>query len=393
MTALTKKTLFSDRLSLWVFVSYAVFLLGFFFFPERPLHYKFYYVAVLLPGLFLAYKELPLLWKDWIFRLLLAWLLYQLISSLWSKGFELVGFATLLGWWLQVVIFIVVTASLARRFPVEFDLMLKALVPGVALFALISVFSWYANHPFPVSRLESIGRIDNPILAGCAYGVFALLALHFVMTARGILARILYVTAFLVLVTAVLLTHSRTAILGFIAALVVMPFCFGRKAAVAVLVLLVGIFLVAQFVFPEVFDRFYMSLNLRPLIWKSVLAHIAEAPWLGHGYLSDTTVIAGGQTFIHAHSSYLGFLRDGGLVGMAIFLAMVTGFIGRMVSRGCGKTAFLIPMLVFAFVVIAPDVDRLIVRPKELWLFFWWPLALFVAMTQSGSVSDKTSSS
>ena len=374
-------------------MSYGVFILGFFFFPERPLHYKFYYVAVLLPGFFLVHRELPLLWKEWPFRLLLVWLFYQLISGLWSKDFVPAEFATLFGWWLQVLIFIVVTSSLARRFPVEFDLLLRTLVLGVALLALGAALVWYESHPFPVSRLESLGRIDNPILAGCAYGIFALLALHFIVVARSTLTRILYSAAFLVLVSAVLLTHSRTAILGFLAALVVMPLCFGRKAAVAVIVLVVGIFVVAQFGFPEVFDRFYMSLRMRPLIWESALAHIADAPWLGHGYLSDTTITVEGRTFHHAHSSYLGFLRDGGLVGMAIFLAMVAGFVVRIVSRGCGKTAFLIPMLVFAFAVIAPDIDRLIVRPKELWLFFWWPLALFVGLTQFESVKDKMSSS
>lgn len=393
MTGLAERALFSDRLSLWVFASYGVFLLGFFFFPERPLHYKFYYVAVMLPGLFLAHKELPLLWKDWPFRLLLVWLFYQLLSGLWSKNFALAEFATLFGWWLQVLVFIVVTSSLARRFPDEFDLLLRALVVGVALLALISVISWYAKHSFPGARLRPFGRIDNAILAGCAYGGFTLLALHFTVTARSMLARTLYVAVFIVLMSAVLLTHSRTAILGLLAAFVAMPLCFGRKAILATFGLLTGVFVVAQFIFPAVFDRFYMSLHWRPLIWEGVLARVADAPWLGHGYLSDTTVVVEGGTFQHAHSSYLGFLRDGGFVGAAIFLAMVTGFVWRIASRGCGKTGFLIPLLVFAFVVVAPDIDRLIVRPKELWLFFWWPLALFVGMNQLAPVNDVTSAS
>ncbi len=389
------RELFSDRLGLGLFVTYGVFLLGFFFFPDRPLHYKFYDIAVLLPGLFLLRKELPLLWKAWPSRLLLLWLCYQLLSALWSHGFAFMAFATLLGWWLQVLVFIVVTASLSRRYPFEFEFLLKVLVTGVALSALVSIYSWYADsaHPFPVSRLEPIGRIDNEILAGCAYGIFALLALHFSVAARTMWLRALTMSAFLVLVSAVLLTHSRTAILGLLAALVAMPLCFGRRSVVATLVLLVGIFIVTRFAFPEVFDRFYMALYWRPLIWQSVLAHIADAPWLGYGYLSDTSVTVGGLTFQHAHSSYLGFLRDGGLVGMVIFLVMVAGFAGHIVQRGCGKAAYLIPMLVFALVVIAPDVDRLIVRPRELWLFFWWPLALFIGMNQSASENDASNAS
>ena len=392
---LMSRALFSDRLGLGLFATYGIFLLGFFFFPERPLHYKFYDVAVLLPGLFLLHKELPLLWRTWPFRLLLLWLCYQLLSALWSHGFTLTGFATLFGWWLQVLIFIVVTVSLSRRYPFEFEFLLKALVTGVALSALVSIYRWYADpaHPFPVARLEPAGRIDNAILAGCAYGVFTLLALHFSVAARTLWARALYVSAFLVLVSAVFLTHSRTAILGLLAALVAMPLCFGRSAFLATLTLLTGIFVIARFAFPEVLDRFYMTLHWRPLIWESVLARIADAPWFGYGYLSDTSVTVVGGRFQHAHSSYLGFLRDGGLAGLVIFLAMVAGFARHIVQRGCGKAAYLIPLLVFALAVIAPDVDRLIVRPRELWLFFWWPLALYLGMNQAGEDSEASSAS
>jgi O-antigen ligase len=315
------------------------------------------------------------------------------LTGLWSDNFAVAEFASLVGWWLQVSVFIVVTAALVRRYPEEFDFLLRVLVAGTALLAVLSIFSWYAKRPFPVSRLEPIGRIDNAILAGCAYGVFALLALHFAVVSRATWIRMLYIVAFLVLVSAVLLTHSRTAMLGLLAAFIVMPFCFGRRVALVMLVLLVGVLVAALFVFPEVFDRFQRGLHWRPLIWESVLQHIADAPWFGHGYLSDTTVALEKQKFQHAHSSYLGFLRDGGVAGIILFLAMMAGFARHIVRYGCGRAKYVVPLLVFAFVVIAPDIDRLIVRPKELWLFFWFPLALFVGTNQLEPVNDKTSAS
>lgn len=393
MKGMTGSTLFSDRLDLWIFVSYGIFVSGFFFFPDRPLHYKFYYLAVLLPGLFLAYRELPLLWKSGLFRLLLAWLSYQLLSGLWSDNLEPAAFATLAGWWVQVVIFVVITATLVRRYPEEFDLLLKLLVAGIALMAVISIISWYATRPFPVSRLEPTGRIDNAILAGCAYGAFTLLALYYAVVSRALSLRVLYGVAFLVLASAILLTHSRTAMLGLLAALVAMPFCFGRRVALAIFALLAVIMVGALAAFPEVFDRFSMDLHWRPLIWKKALVHIADAPWLGHGYLSDTTVVVEGRKFQHTHSSYLGFLRDGGIVGLTIFLVMLAGFARQVIRNGCSRAKYIVPLLVFAFVVIAPDVDRLITRPKELWLFFWLPLGLFVGVSQSQPVSDETSDS
>lgn len=393
MKGLTGSGLFLKRLDLWIFVAYGIFVSGFFFFPERPLHYKFYYLAVLLPGLFMAYRELPVFWKNGLFRLLLLWLSYQLLSGLWSDNLTPAAFATLAGWWIQVVIFIVITATLVHRYPEEFDILLKLLVAGIALMAVASIISWYATRNFPVSRLEPIGRIDNAILAGCAYGVFTLLALHYAVVSRALSLRILYGMAFFVLASAILLTHSRTAMLGFVAALVAMPFCFGRRVALFMLVLLSVIMVVALIAFPEVFDRFSMGLRWRPLIWEKAMEHIADAPWFGHGYLSDTTVAFEKRNFQHAHSSYLGFLRDGGIVGLTVFLVMLGGFARHVIHNGCRRAKYIVPLLVFALVVIAPDVDRLIVRPKELWLFFWLPLGLFVGVSQQETVSDATSAS
>jgi phosphoglycerol transferase MdoB-like AlkP superfamily enzyme len=47
-----------------------------------------------------TYREFPLLWKNGLFRLLLIWLSYQLLSGLWSDNLAPGEFATLAGWWM-----------------------------------------------------------------------------------------------------------------------------------------------------------------------------------------------------------------------------------------------------------------------------------------------------
>jgi len=384
-----------DRLAAWMFVAYGVFVLGFFFFPERSSHYKFYYVAVLVPGLVMAVSVLPALWQQWSFRMLALWLLYQLVSGLWSDPFAAEAYGRLAWWWLQVVIFLLVTAALRQRFPHRFDMLVRVLVAGVALLGVASIVAWYGDHPFPVSRLEPLGRIDNPILAGCAYGVFAVLALHYLLGARSAGARLLYAAALLVTVSVVLLTHSRTAMGGVLAAFAVMLAGHRSRAAAVMMVSLVGLFAVAALAFPEVFDRLGMSPHWRPRIWQSVLERVSEAPLFGHGYLADTHVLVGQRAFQHAHSSYLGFLRDGGVLGLFLFIAAIGVFGRRILQSGATgrRFPFLLPLLAFALVVIAPDIDRLITRPKELWLFFWWPLGLGLGDSQSSRVRDSINSS
>ena len=336
------RTLLSDRLHLWVFLAYGIFLLGFFFFPERSIHYKFYYFAVLLPGLFIVKADVLLLWGRLPFRLLMLWLVYQLLSSFWSPDFDPLSFLELAWWWLQVVMFLLLTATLLRNYPQEFDLLIRVLLIGVVLLALVSFFQWYERNPFPYSRLKPFGRIDNAILAGCAYGVFALIALHYLHNAGSVVQRLVYGLAFLVLVSAVLLTHSRTAIGGLLIALFFMFACIRGRTVLLISGIFASALIVIWFAFPDVFDRFHMTLQLRPLIWQSVLERITEAPWFGYGYLSDTSVLVEGDRFQHAHSSYLGFLRDGGIVGLVLFLLLIFAFLQQIFRQaaGCGTTAF-----------------------------------------------------
>ncbi len=395
MRTWTDRTLLREPLSLWLYAGYGLFILGFFLFPERPEHYRFYYVAVMLPCLLLGRQVLPELWRDTVFRLLLLWVVYQVASGLWSTPFSVREFGLLAGRGIQVLVFVVATVFLVRRFPRAFERLLEVLVLAVAVTALVSMFEWYRHpgHPFPVSRLIPLGRISNAILAGGAYGVFCLLAFYQLTRARSTMLRAVFAAGFLVLLGAVLLTHSRTAILGLVGAFLAMSFCYGKKAVPIALGVMVAVFVIAQLWFPEVFDRFRMALHWRPLIWESVLARVAEAPWFGHGYLASTAVELETRVFIHAHSSYIGFLRDGGVVSVVLLLLLVLAIIRRVSGLRCGLARLLVPLLVFGFLFIAPDVDRLIVRPRELWLFFWWPLALYIAGIQAGRVNDATSDS
>jgi O-antigen ligase len=122
------------------------------------------------------------------------------------------------------------------------------------------------------------------------------------------------------------------------------------------------------------------NFSFRPGIWRQVLADMSDHWVVGHGYLLDPHVQAYGREFDHAHNSYLASLRDGGAIGLALLLAVLTTALAWAINllKTRGERIYL-ALLLYGMACIFMDFDRLLVHPKEMWLFFWAPIALVMA--------------
>ncbi len=352
---------------------YAGFLAGYFLFPEAPEHYRYYYLFVLLPVLLRPAQALQTLRDDRALWLVSGYIAYMVATALWSTNFQWAEFATVAGYGVLVAGFFIATDSVYASAPERFDRMLRMLTALAALVGLVSILVWYAEHPFPHARLRPISRMSHEILAGCAYGFFALLALHFHQCSRERWLRFGFMLAFLVLTLTVIFTQSRTALVALIVAAALMT---GRRGMISIAVVVLAL---AALVFyqPALWDGLTRSMPFRPVIWDTVLQQALDHLWFGTGYLSDTVVATDGRTFVHAHNAYLATLRDGGLIGLALLLWMlgVAALRAWRLDRIDSRVYYL-ALLVYGAVCAFPDLDRLLTRPKEHWLFFWLPLAL-----------------
>jgi O-antigen ligase len=131
---------------------------------------------------------------------------------------------------------------------------------------------------------------------------------------------------------------------------------------------------------PAIWMKRVGDFSFRPGIWQQVLADMQGYWWFGHGYLTDPRVPAYGKLFDHAHNSYLATLRDGGLVGVAL-LAAILGIAlhwAWQLYRQRGERIYL-ALLLYGMTSVAMDYDRLLLPPRELWLFFWLPVAFIMA--------------
>lgn len=355
---------------------YAVFVAGYFLLPMAAGHRRVYYFLV-LPAVLLLWRELARFYRDNLLaQLLLAYVVYMLCTLLWSADFEPVPALETIGYGISLVTFCLVSGYLWVEQDQRMDRFAHRATWLAAAAAVVSIGVWYAGNPFPASRLEPLGVMHHQNKAACAYGIFLLLCMHYVFGERGRDNRLAYSLIGLALLALVLLTQSRTALAAVCVGLVVL---LGYRSLV-ILLLGVAVSWALLAANPHEWGYRVETFSFRPGIWEQVLRDMPGNWWFGHGYLLDPRVEAYGRIFSHAHNSYLASLRDGGLVGLGLLVAMLAVAVRWAwdIYRARGERLYL-AMLLYAMTCIAMDYDRLLVHPKEIWLFFWLPIALIMA--------------
>ena len=369
-----------DWLGLFSFFTFSVFLTGFFYFFNAVDLYKVFKMAVLLPAVPGMLRGIRVMGRDPLFLLLAAFLSFLLLSSAWSLPFSRSLFFEQTRYVLFILAFFVVGASLAERYPGLFARLLKLLVLVAAASAVVSLLWWYSRHPFPGSRVISIGILKNPNPVGFAYGLVGVLALGLGLRARGRREMQIFLVCALLLFTLVWFTQSRTALAASAIASGLLLLSLGnKKRGLLALAALVGALTLLFLLIPEVaksISERSITIQARFVVWDEVLAQVATSPWYGHGFLSENMRLVMGQR-LHVHNSFLAALRDGGVIALGLLLMTLVYGSWRAFKADEGRSGLLLlSLLVFAIVCMLTDQDRLVTRPRELWIILWLPLLL-----------------
>jgi O-antigen ligase len=366
-----------------LFFTYGIFLLGYFFFPKAPEHYEFYYLAVLAPGVLILPRGLKLLKDSPLFWLVVLYAAYLFLASFWSDPFVFEEFLYQFRRMGYVLMFIVITALLAHDEPQRFDLLMRIGCVVAAIAAVAAIAMFYSHNPFPQGRLLGIARMQYPIRSACAFGLFAILALDYLRREPALWARIGYALIALILLAVVVLTQSRTGLVSLILAALALFLAEHPKKGLAITLIVVGLGALLWLTLPDLGAILARGLPFRPAIWSQAFEHAMEAPIIGHGSLSDPSVLLAdttpAMTFDHAHNPALASLRDGGLIGLALFLAFIgyAAVAAFRSSRLSGDPRYM-ALFVYTMGCIVPNVDRIFTRPKEIWLYFWLPMIIIM---------------
>jgi len=124
-----------------------------------------------------------------------------------------------------------------------------------------------------------------------------------------------------------------------------------------------------------------LSLDERPLIWKSAIAPIAERPWTGHGFGREIAgdaiergLARGGSPnrFRHAHNVFLDVALQLGFPGLAVFVALFAALVAaflRAAGRPGGAAVGIAGVAMLAAFLTKNLTDDFFHRPNS--LVFW----------------------
>ena len=160
-------------------LAYGLFLAGYFVVPNGGDLYKFYSVAVFVPGLFAIKPALrepvdPGLWYS-----ILAYLVYMLLTSFWSMDFSGKEFLVDSRLAAYIVMFLLVTILISARDQKLFENIIRLICVCAGVAALISIALLYTKYPLPRPRLTGIAIFDNPNPSAFVYGFFTVLNAYY----------------------------------------------------------------------------------------------------------------------------------------------------------------------------------------------------------------------
>ena len=333
-------------------------------------------------------------WLDWTFLCAVALVAYLAFSTFWSDPFNARDAFSEWSRALVVVCFIVAAAEGFRSdwFFRRLSLTLAVFGGAAATIALVRFFAF----PPDDGRLAGLGQLDLQVPAALIFGVALLCTIYWVFEAPSRRLGALAVLNALCLSSAVLLTDSRNAWVAVPFACVV--YLVSRRTrsparfavvvialAGAALVVLGGLLLspASEFVLPR-------GDSFRPAIWMEVLSRVLDhRPWFGNGVSTDGGVFVDCYLMSHPHNMYLAVLFQGGIVGVALFAALLALSIRTLLAnfqRPEAKVALGIYALALPAYLL--DGHELLARIGWTWMLIWLPVAISVALSAGRRLDD-----
>ena len=361
--------------------TYVVFFCGFLFFPSSRAHNNFFYGTLLVPSLIILVHQFSVWRKNRIFSLVMIFLAYLVLTNLWGANVNLANVATLIKHLLYVLAFITASIAIEIYYPEKSDRLLQILAGVAAIAFLLNMLWWYHAHAFPAHRLSDIlGRMRNPILAGCIAGLACLTLIDNLPRHDRTAMRFLVGGGFLLNIAFIMLGQSRTALAALLPALLILTIPYLRRKA-SMVVLLGAIVVILGFVLQDALIAGFNRNSYRVDIWLATLDKATASLWWGQGYFSDTVALEiNGRVMRHAHNAYLAALRDGGLIGLLLLVGFVVTAVWRAWRQAQASNGYLnLALIVFGALAVFFDNDRLVDNPEELWVFFWYPLCRIIA--------------
>ncbi|MDA7088498.1 O-antigen ligase family protein [Pseudomonas sp. SA3-5] len=300
-------------------------------------------------------------------------------------------------YWLKIdaliLLYVFAVASLARH-ERAFTWLLVAVVVTAAVFAWLTLYYQFGVleklPEYRAVRLQELGwrglaDLDNAIIAGLYYGVFAVLLtyLYVGLKVRGWQAGLL-VAGMLGLLAYVLFTFSRGAWLSTAAGCLVMLLLFPNIKSRTLIGLGCALVFVSIYLFwPELQHEQKIGVNGRLPIWANWAERLPEFWLMGAGAGADLVfqLPNSGASYKHAHSLYLQLWYQYGIVGISLFALLLLSLLWKgWACRAQPLARVGLALLVFAMVAMVSDVYAIFHRLSPYWVLVWFPVGILLGV-------------
>lgn len=364
----------------------SLFIAGFIVAWDSGIHRDFFHFFVLLPfGISLTKQDLHFIFSSKIFRCLLFFLVYMLLSMAWSSTVSFSLIYDNFRYAFLIIAFVTVVAWIVAHRPDWKSQLVCFLVP-VAVFAfLYSVFFYYGTHTFPGSRLSNmIFYINNPNAGSIGFFLVLLLGLNAVLENRFKVTWLLGCIGLVVGTAFLLFAQSRGLLLASAIGLAILLGCFRYwKILIGVSLIVVG-----GLITLEVSDLAMRSFigrgdSYRFSIWAATLERIFTNPVFGEGILTDIRITTEqGKVFWSPHNIWLYVFMSGGLVGLGLFVWLIITTIvqtAQGVTKKCQNSCFYLSLIIAGLIALSFSCHNLIDNiGSHFWIPLWLPLGLIM---------------
>jgi O-antigen ligase len=368
----------------YFFVSYILFIAGFFFLKDVKTHINLFYALILAPYMLVLpwnITKLPL--RSRIFQTILILVGYLMITLIWSDKGTARDYLGLGNNCITLLTFFALTCELTlsingfQRFLITLICCIAALAPYLLL-----IDPHYVIPVFP-GRFADLLVLRNSVQIGNVYGMAALLV-YFSMMQREKLGRALLSVLLLAAILPVfILAQSRGPMVGLYITFL-LGGLFSRDSrllfALCCITILIAFLLISH-------DAFLQNLiisrsdSFRIEIFHITFSLIKKKMFFGYGLLKDSSLhLANGMLIKHPHNLYLATWLYGGLAGLLLLLiSLICAFRQAIVVFIKEKDFTYVALLMYASICVFTGNDMVIDHPVPLFLFYWMPIALLAA--------------
>ena len=357
-----------------------------------------YFIGLGVIALLFSQRMKHILSNNTVLLLIITmFLAYMVISNFWHTN--LIATLKPAGYALLILSFLVSIPFISRQFKHFPERFVQALLVSATISAIFSLWGYFGldYRTGDEGRLIAFGGLDNPVMSGLSYGAACIIGFSYFVNRslleKSLLEKFLVSICLLTMLTALLLTETRSAVLGLLfgGAALVLTYCSRSAiqhtyALSKYLVFLILSVSLAYFVgyFDVLLER---STSLRPEIWEAVYVHLSFPQLItGMGTSADASVYYAGELHKHPHSIYLSTVYYGGVLGLVGLLTVFGYALFQMTKLDRSIMIYAIPLFIYGLICLTVDGNRIIRKIDFIWLMIWLPISL--SMIRSASVES-----